>query len=126
MKTHGVLRLLLVDDNETFLDVLRAYFEAIHAVVIVGVARSGEHALALTELRAPDLVIIDLAMPGIGGLQATRALKALPNPPKVAVLTLHGEENFRQAALDAGADFFVPKDRLHEEFSGVLAKILQP
>jgi two-component system invasion response regulator UvrY len=116
-------RVLLVDDCETFVDALRALLESIAGIEIVGVGRSGEQAVALAERLSPDLVIMDLSMPGIGGLQATRILKTLQPAPQVIIVTLHRGSEFRQAALEAGADFFISKDRLHAEFPAVLAEI---
>jgi DNA-binding NarL/FixJ family response regulator len=64
-----------------------------------------------TALR-PDLVLMDLAMPGMGGLEATRRLKAEPDAPRVIMLSLHEHPMYRTAALDAGANGFVPKSKL--------------
>lgn len=126
MRESGPLRLLLVDDNEIFLASLRAYFETIQGVVVAGLARSGEQAVALTERDPTELVLMDLSMPGLGGIEATRILKTLPRAPRVAILTLHVAAAYRAAAHEAGADFFIPKNRLHEEIPAVLARITRP
>lgn len=126
MKYAKSLRLLLVDDSDTFLAVLRSALGAVDGVEIAGEARSGEQAVAMAEVRAPDVVIMDLAMPGIGGIEATRILKSLPRPPRVVVLTLHQDDGYRQAAVAAGADFFIAKDRLFDDFPLVLAALKQP
>lgn len=123
MKNPATLSLLLVDDNETFLATLRAYVEDFAGVRVVALARSGEQAVVLAELHAPDLVIMDISMPGIGGIEATRLLKHTPRAPLVAIVTLHRAESYRRAALEAGADHVIAKDNLHEEFPGMLARI---
>ncbi|MEW6687783.1 MAG: response regulator transcription factor [Pseudomonadota bacterium] len=117
------LRLLLADDSAGFLAALCAYLLDYPQVAVVGTAASGEQAIALSERLAPDVVVMDLAMPGIGGIEATRDLKTRARAPTVLVLTLDARESMRRAALEAGADFFVAKDRLHEDFPAVLAQL---
>jgi DNA-binding NarL/FixJ family response regulator len=116
------LRLLLVDDNAEFLGALRAYLRE-QGLEIAGTAATGEQAVALAERLAPDLVVMDLAMPGIGGIEATRILKTRSPAPRVLVLTLDAREHVRAAVLEAGADFFLAKDRLHDDFPAILARI---
>ena len=116
-------RLLLVDDSAYFLDSLRNYIGVFPQLAVAGTAPSGEQAIALNNLLAPDVIVMDVQMPGIGGLAATRMIKALPRAPKVLVLTLHEQEEVRRAAFDAGADFFIVKDRLHDEFPAIVAQL---
>ena len=124
MKTETKpLRVLLVDDSDTFLAALREYVEDFSQLIVAATAKSGEQAVALAGELSPDLVLMDLDMPGIGGIEATRIIKSLPRRPLVAVVTLHDAAQMRRAVLDAGADFFMVKSRLHEEFSGMLARI---
>ena len=117
------MQVLLVDDSDTFLAALREYVEEYSQIIVTATAKSGEQAVALAELLSPDVVLMDLDMPGIGGIEATRIIKSLPRPPLVAVVTLHDAAQMRRAGLDAGADFFMVKSRLHEEFPGMLARI---
>ena len=124
MKTETKpLQVLLVDDSDTFLAALREYLEQFSQIVVAATAKSGEQAVALAGQLSPDLVLIDLDMPGIGGIEATRIIKSLPARPLVAVVTLHDAAPMRRAGHEAGADFFMVKSRLHEEFPGVLARI---
>lgn len=109
------LRLLLADDSAEFLEALRAWLGEDPRVEIVGVASSGEEAVALAARRSPDLVLMDLKMPGIGGIEATRLLKRGGPAPRVIVVTLEPLESLRRAAMEAGADHFVAKERLGEE-----------
>ena len=120
-----IQKVLLVDDHAAFLRALRDYIGGFPQLNVVGVAATGEQAVALAELLSPDLVLMDLDMPGIGGIEATRIIKSLPRVPQVVVLTLHEEESFRRAALEAAADFFIVKDRLHEQFPAILEQIVR-
>lgn len=106
------IRLLLVDDNEEFLRAESAWIGAQPGYEIVATARSGEAALELVEQLQPDLVLMDLAMPGIGGFEAIRELKRRAAPPAVVAVSLHDSQTVRAEASMAGADGFVPKARL--------------
>jgi CheY-like chemotaxis protein len=105
-------RLLLVDDSEDFLRAESAWLGVQPGFEIVGTARSGETALEVVPRLYPDIVLIDLAMPGMGGFEAIRALKRLPSPPAVIAVSLHDSQVVRSEAAMAGADGFVPKARL--------------
>ena len=83
------LRVLLVDDSPEFLDAAERFLKAEEGITLVGRARSGEESLGMVAALAPDLVLMDLVMPGIGGLKATRYIKAVRPAPRVVILTLH-------------------------------------
>ncbi|OGW67169.1 MAG: hypothetical protein A3A88_01805 [Nitrospirae bacterium RIFCSPLOWO2_01_FULL_62_17] len=108
------IRTLMVDDHAAFLDELTHLLEEDHDMDVVGRAESGEDALEQTRTMRPDLVLMDLAMPGMGGLEATRRLKinAGTGAPRIIMLSLHEHSMYHMAALDAGADGFVPKSKL--------------
>lgn len=103
------IRLLLVDDHEIVRAGLRMLFSAEPEVEIIGEASSGEEAVSAVQDLAPDVVLMDVAMPGIGGVEATRRIKA--NHPQVAVLalTMHEDEEYFFEMLAAGASGYVPK-----------------
>jgi len=108
------VRTLMVDNHTSFLDELTHLLEEDHEMDVVGRAESGEDALEQTRTMKPDLVLMDLAMPGMGGLEATRRLKinAGTGAPRIIMLSLHEHAMYHMAALDAGADGFVPKSKL--------------
>ena len=118
-------QILLVDDSAAFLAALREYVAGFPQLRVAATAVTGEQAVALAELLSPDLVLMDLEMPGIGGLEATRIIKALPRRPQIVMVTLHDVARLRRAALEAGADFHIVKGRLHDEFPAVVARMAQ-
>ncbi|MBI4013344.1 MAG: response regulator transcription factor [Candidatus Rokubacteria bacterium] len=117
------IRLLLVDDNPTFLRLATRFLEAQDEIRVVGSLRSGTDALARVHDLRPDVVVIDLAMPGLSGLEAIPLLRrALPDAGIIAV-TLLDTAAYRQAALAAGADDFVPKMTLSTELLPAIRRI---
>lgn len=74
-------------------------------------AGDGEEALHLARAQRLDAVILDLSMPGMGGLSLLRALHALPAPTRIVVLTNHAEERYRAECLRLGADAFLDKSK---------------
>ena len=112
-KTSGLrVRTFMVDDHAVFLDELAHLLAESHETDVVGRTVSGEDALEQIAVLRPDLILMDLAMPGMGGLEATRRLKAKPDAPRVIMLSLHEHPMYRMAALDAGASGFVSKSKL--------------
>ena len=103
------IRVLLVDDAAEFLASARAFMSRLSNIEIVGIAMSGDAGLELAQQLEPDLVLMDLVMPGMNGLAATSLLKALPRPPRVVIVTLHNDPEYRLAAESARADGFVAK-----------------
>jgi DNA-binding NarL/FixJ family response regulator len=102
----------LVDDDKDFLD-SAAHFLAGHPEIeVVGRASSGRCALEQVPLLKPDLVLMDWTMPEMNGLEATRQLKAQPDGPRVILLNLHDNSEYRAAAQAAEADGFVAKSDL--------------
>lgn len=105
-------RVLLVDDSPDFLLAARDFLSTQTILSLIGEARSGENALEQVRDLKPDLVLLDLSMPGMNGIEVTGQLKAQPNPPRVIILTIHDELEYRRAAIEASADGFVSKSEL--------------
>jgi len=104
------VRVLLVDDNEAMLTRAAAALGA--DCIVVGKATDGHAALRAAQLLQPDVVVLDISMPGMSGLEVAARLHELGNASVVIFLTVHGEEDFVQAARSAGGLGYVVKPRL--------------
>ena len=104
-----MLSVLLVDDHEGFINAAVRHLRRLDWVNIAGSAGNGIEAIAQCEALRPDVVLMDLAMPEMGGLQATRLIKAQDNPPYVVIASHFDDAEHREHALRAGADAFVSK-----------------
>ncbi|MBI2928248.1 MAG: response regulator transcription factor [Verrucomicrobia bacterium] len=116
-----LFRVLLVDDSPHFLEAAADFLRASAAVEIVGQAASGREAIQQTRALKPDLVLMDLLMPQMNGLEATRHLKARGDAPKIIIVTLHNSLACQVAAREVGADGFVNKS----EFADALLPVIQ-
>lgn len=103
------LKLLLVDDHEAFINAAIRQFRKLDWVTVAGTAANGIEAIRQCEALHPDAVLMDLAMPEMGGLQATRLIKAQDAPPYVIVTSHFDDNEHREHAARAGADAFVGK-----------------
>jgi two-component system response regulator NreC len=103
------IRLLIVDDHQIVRAGLRMLFAAEKDMAIIGEVGSGAEALqAVAELR-PDVVIMDVAMPGMSGIEATRRIKEVAPEVAVLALTMHEDEQYFLEMLNAGASGYIPK-----------------
>jgi two-component system response regulator NreC len=102
-------KILLVDDHAMFRAGIRALLEAEGRLVVVGEASSGDEAVDRVRELKPDVVVMDLSMPGSNGLEATRRIAALELDTKVLVLTVHAEEEYLVPVVEAGASGYLTK-----------------
>ena len=103
------LKILLVDDHPDFMETLVYYLEKFPAVRVVAKAQSGEEGLKRVQAKRPDLVLMDLMMAGMNGIETMRRIKALPQAPRVIILTLFNDTAYHAQAEEAGADGFLGK-----------------
>jgi two-component system response regulator NreC len=103
------IRVLLVDDHAMFRAGIRALLEAEGHVEVVGEGSSGDEAVDLVRELKPEVVIMDLSMPGSNGLEATRRIAALELDTNVLVLTVHAEEEYLVPVVEAGASGYLTK-----------------
>lgn len=115
-----MIRVLLVDDQPTVLQGLRMRLALEPDLKIVGEARNGAEALAMAPLLRPDVVLMDVEMPGIDGIEATEALRRTPTQMAVVLLTIHDDAATRARARQAGVTGFVSK---HDSSDAVVAAI---
>ncbi len=103
------VRVLIVDDQEPFRSAARMVVQLTNGFEVAGEAGSGEDGLALVDELSPDLILMDIKMPGMDGLEATRRILSGDPGAKVVVLSTYEAEEFEQTALDAGAIAFLSK-----------------
>jgi len=103
------IRILLVDDSPEFLESATRFLSVDPHIEIVGRALAGHDALEQVARLRPDLVLMDLAMPEMNGLEATHHIKAQPGAPCVVILTLYDNSEYRAVAETVGADGFLSK-----------------
>ncbi|HSJ55162.1 MAG TPA: response regulator transcription factor [Anaerolineae bacterium] len=103
------VRILLADDHPVLRAGLRALIEAEPDLEVVGEAEDGDEAVRLAELLAPDVAVLDISMPGLSGIEATRRMIANQPGLRVLVLTVSEEASLLQAAVDAGARGYIVK-----------------
>jgi two-component system response regulator NreC len=103
------IKILLVDDHAMFRAGIRALIEAEDRMKVIGEASSGDEAVDRVRELKPDLVVMDLAMPGSNGLEATRRISALGLDTSVLVLTVHAEEEYLVPVVEAGASGYLTK-----------------
>ena len=106
----GPIRLLIVDDHNVVRLGIKAYFNTLTDILVVGEAGSGEEAVALAAELAPDVVLMDLIMPGMDGVEATRQVKLVSPRSQVIVLTSYHNDEHIFPAIRAGALSYVLKD----------------
>jgi DNA-binding NarL/FixJ family response regulator len=124
MGSLTTIKILLVDDNHTFLSAVRNFLAQVPDVQVVAEAYDGCMALVLAAELQPDLVLMDIAMPGMSGLEAAHALKALVQPPQVVFLSMHDGASYRDAARDLGARGFVGKSEFVVDLIPLLASLV--
>ena len=120
-----MVRALLVDDHAVVRTGIRALLEASGRAEVVGEASSGEEGVRKARSLKPDIVVMDLAMPGMDGVEATRRIAALGIETKILVLTVHDEDEYLVPALHAGADGFLNKSAADTDLLGAIEAVVR-
>ena len=120
------IRVMLVDDNKTFLSAVRHLLETQPHTRVVAEAHDGKVALEMAASIGPDLVLLDIAMPGMNGLEVARALNGLLAPPCIVFLSMHSSATYRAAARELGAFGYIVKADLVAELPPMIALLEQP
>src|SRR6186713_2049208 len=110
-----MVRVVIVDDSDIMRRGLTTIIDAAEGFQVVGTATDGRDALTVADRLRPDLVIMDIRMPGLDGLSATRQLMAQESPPRVVILTTFSDDEYIAEAVAAGAAGFMLKDAPPEE-----------
>lgn len=109
------IRVLLADDHDLFRQGVRRLLEGSPDIEVVGEGRSGEECVRLVEELVPDIVLLDIAMPGLTGIDAARLIRTASPRTGIVMLTVHADEEFLFEAIKAGAMGYLLKDASPEE-----------
>ena len=119
-----MIRVLLADDQALVRGGFRMILEAQNDVEVVAEAEDGQQAIALARELRPDVVLMDIRMPGLDGLEATRRLITTPNPPRVLILTTFDLNEYVYEAMKAGASGFLLKDVRRGQLTDAIRKVV--
>lgn len=117
-------RILIVDDSQSVRESLGWLIEDEEGLTVVGSASTGSDALRQVKEFNPHLVILDIELPDTDGFTMTRHLKALPQPPQVVLLSIHGDAKSKQRGAEAGCDAYVEKGSGWTELLSVVRNVL--
>jgi DNA-binding NarL/FixJ family response regulator len=117
--------ILLVDDHPLVLQGIKSIIAAQSELAVVGELRDGLELLNCLTHRLPHLVILDISMPGLGGIEATRLIKSSYPEIKVLILTLHNRREYVDQARLAGAEGYLLKDEVEKELLSAIETLRQ-
>lgn len=117
-------RIMIVEDHTLLRAGLKALLLQEPDLKIVGEADNGRDAVRAMSALAPDLVLMDLSMPGLGGIEAITEIRRRSIETRIIVLTIHKTDEYIHAALHAGANGYVLKDATHDELRGAIRTVL--
>jgi DNA-binding NarL/FixJ family response regulator len=121
----NAVRLVLADDHTLFREGLRSLLERFPEVIIVGEATNGREVIDVVQLTNPDIVLMDISMPEVDGLEATATLTRLYPRAHIIILSMHGVGRFAEEALRAGARGFLMKDVAAVELQEAIKVVMQ-
>ncbi|NJN65958.1 MAG: response regulator transcription factor [Chloroflexaceae bacterium] len=124
-RPDGPARLVIADDHELARAGLRSMLEGERGLEVVGEAADGTEALELCRTLRPDLALIDVRMPGMDGLETTRAVKQLCPEISVIIVTMHENSDYLISAIRAGAAGYLLKDTSRRELLTAIRHVLQ-
>lgn len=119
------IRILVVDDHAIMRDGIRALLNLHDDIEVIGEASEGKEAVEKAQELMPDVVIMDIAMPGMDGLEATRRIRKKSPKMKVLVLTQHDNKEYILSVIKAGASGYVPKRALGSELVSAIRAVQQ-
>jgi DNA-binding NarL/FixJ family response regulator len=125
LETAERIRILLADDHDILRDGLRALYEAVDGVEIVGEARTGREAVEQAERLEPDVVLMDISMPELDGVEACRRIRTHSPDCRVLFLTMHEAEEYLLRSVRAGASGYVIKRTAAGELLAAVRAVAQ-
>jgi two-component system invasion response regulator UvrY len=121
----GSIRVLIVDDHEIFRRGTRSLLESSPAMAVCGEAASGEEALKRAKEAQPDVVLMDISMVGMSGLEATRLVRIEVPKCKVIILSQHDSPQISSAAIKVGASAYVTKSQVAQELLSAIESVMK-
>lgn len=118
------VRILLVDDHEVLRSGLRSLLEHEPDLRIVGEAGTGAQAIALAESLTPDVIVLDLGLPDVNGLEVIRTIRRRNTNIRIVVLSMFCQREFVVPAIEAGCDGYVPKSSTHTSLIQAIRSVL--
>lgn len=118
-------RVILADDHTMFRQGIRRILQDAENLEVIGEARDGLELLELARKLKPDMVIVDISMPNLRGLEATREIKMILPDVKVLILTMHRDKDYVVSAISSGAEGYLLKEDMDTELFTALDKIQQ-
>ncbi len=111
----NTIQVVIVDDHKLVTDCIGLFLKGARDIKVVGVAHSGKDALDMLTTTTPEVILLDITMPEMSGIELTDAIKKKYPDIKILILSMHSDYNNISDAIDAGADGYVPKDVSSEE-----------
>ena len=119
------IRILLADDHTVMRDGLRALLDRQPDMLVIGEAADGRECVRLSEEQSPDVIVMDIAMPGMNGIEATRRIVAEQPRTAVVILSMHQDESYVLRALKAGAKGYLLKDSPRADVIGAIRAVAE-
>lgn len=104
------IRLLIADDHKLVREGIKSMLSGVEEIEVVGMASSGEEAINIARAELPDVVLMDIIMTGMNGIEAARWVKEIQDGIKVIVVTMEVSKDYVSAAIKSGVDGYLPKD----------------
>jgi two-component system response regulator NreC len=117
------IRVLLVDDHKVLRDGLRLLLTADNGIHVIGEAEDGFQAIQKVKTLAPDVVVMDLGLPDINGIDVTKQILEYKPETQVVILSMHASKEFVIKAISAGATGYVPKSSTHESLLDAIRSV---
>ncbi|MGB5179398.1 MAG: response regulator, partial [Gammaproteobacteria bacterium] len=104
-----MINVMLVDDHDLVRKGIRRLLDDTQGIKVIAEATDGEQAISQVRMQKPDVILMDISMPGIGGLEATRKITRVSPDMKVIIVTIHDDDPFPARLLEAGAAGYITK-----------------
>lgn len=117
------ITILLVDDSAVFLRMAKLFLDDLEDVEVVGTAGGGKTGIEQTLRLQPDIVLVDLSMPDLHGLNVIPKLREALPATRIVALTMLDEDGFRKVSMASGAHEFISKTRMHSELPPVIYRL---